>query len=149
MSLWRYAGRAWRDPLVRAACLDLQAAHGQCISLLLWRMWAVAERRAVDADGLERAVLAARAWEGQVVGPLRAAREALGGRSPNPLTLIEDRARATLRARVLADEIATEKALLRALEPLATAIGAPEDAKSALIDVAARWGGAPPPPEMT
>ncbi len=145
MSLWRYATRAWRDPAVRAACLDLQTVHGQCVSLLLWRMWLVAGRRGVDADGLERAIVAARAWEVQVVGPLRAVREALGAPADPTLDIIDAATRVTLRARILAGEIAAERTLLQALEPLASKAGAGEDANSALMDVAARWGGGAPP----
>ncbi len=145
MSLWQYARRAWLDGAVRTACIDLQNVHGQCASLLLWRMWAVARRRAVDARALERAILAARAWETGVVGPLRVARGALDASADNRLDFIDDVARLTLRARVLAAEIAAERALLRALEPLAATVGAREDAKAALVEVAARWGGAAPP----
>ena len=42
MSLWDWTLRAYAQPGVPEACLDLQDRHGQNTSLLLWAVWAEA-----------------------------------------------------------------------------------------------------------
>ncbi len=141
MRLWDYAVAVYGRPEVRAACLALQDDHGQCVSLLLWRAWAVAEGRALSEADLAAALAVARAWEAQVSAPLRSARRAL--RLPPPE--IGEARRAELHDRVLAIELEAERALLDALEartPPATTL--PGDLTAALTALAAAWRpGAP------
>lgn len=144
MGLWDWAVRAYGRPGVAPACLHLQDAHGQNAPLLLAAAWAAAEGRTLDLDA---AVGLARAWEADVVGPLRAARRGLKmSHSPIP-----DAGRETLRETVKAVELESERLLLAALETLAWP-GDPAEIGAALDRAARAWAqmkfSAPPPDEV-
>ena len=137
MRLWDWALEVHARPGVGVACLTLQDDHGQCVSLLLWRAWTVAEARPVASPLLEAAIADARVWEGQVTAPLRSARRAM-----KTLTIVDDAQRVALRARVQAAELDAERLLLEALEartPAAT--DAREDLAAALEAAATAWNG--------
>jgi uncharacterized protein (TIGR02444 family) len=122
---------------VGEAALALQDDHGQCVSLMLWRAWTVAEGRPVSAAQVEAAMADARVWESQVTAPLRSARRAMKG-----LAIVEDDARVALRARVQAAELDAERLLLEALESRTPqGGGAEEDLAAALAPLAAAWNG--------
>jgi len=143
LTLWDFAAEIWRRPGLEAACLALQDDDGQCVPLLLWRLWTLAERRAVSAGTVAAAVAVARGWNDSVVAPLRAIRLVL--RPPRPP--VDDDARLALRARLRDAELAAERALFEALEGLTTAGGGPWDAPlPALLELARAWG-APAPEE--
>lgn len=129
MNAWNFATAVWGRPGVAEACLRLQDRHGQCVTLLLWRAWAAGEGRAVDEAVLARAAAVARTFEGEVIGPLRRARRALGAPAGE---LAGARA---LKARAAALELAAEKALTETLE-------------AALADAARAWSGAAPKAEI-
>lgn len=133
MRLWDFALAAWAKPGVEAACLKLQDDHGQCVSLLLWRAWAVAEGR--PAQPMGRAVDLAHAWENEIIAPLRAARRApLGSADP-----------AAARDAARAAELAAERRLLEALEALTpTPAGADGKLGEALAALAHAWNGRRP-----
>ncbi len=112
MGLWDWALAAYARPNVAAVCLALQDGHGQNVPLLLAAAWAASEGRTLDLD---RAVDLTRAWEADVVGPLRSARRGLKmSQSPIP-----DSGREALRETVKAVELEAERLLLAALESLA------------------------------
>jgi len=73
--LWRFSLRTYAVPGVAPACLALQDAHGVDVNLLMFWLWAGAER-GVEADGpaIGRADALIGAWRENVVLPLRAAR---------------------------------------------------------------------------
>src|SRR6185295_9424136 len=75
--LWDFALAAYARPGAEAACLALQDEHGQCVPLLLWRLWTVAEGRDVDAALEVSAAAAAPAWDAAAVAPLRKLRRGL------------------------------------------------------------------------
>lgn len=131
MSLWSWAVEAYGRTGVAPAALALQDDQGQCVPLLLWAAWA----RPIDPDLIGRAVDLARAWEAAAILPLRTARRGL----KTPLPGAEASARETLRARVKADELESERLLLGALEALGGSGGA--DPETALAAVATAWGG--------
>lgn len=141
MGLWDWALSAYARPNVAAVCLALQDGHGQNVPLLLAAAWAAAEGRTLDLD---RAVALTRAWEADVVAPLRAARRGLKiSRNPIP-----DTGREALRETVKAVELEAERLLLRALESLAWP-GDLAPVEPALAAAAARWSAtknSPPPP---
>lgn len=141
MGLWDWALAAYARPGVAPVCLALQDGHDQNIPLLLAAAWAAEEGRALDLD---RAVSLTRAWEADVVGPLRTARRALKvSRGPIP-----DTSREALRETVKAVELEAERLLLAALESLAWP-GDVAPAEPALTAAAARWSAtknSPPPP---
>lgn len=138
MKVWDHAVALYARAGVERACLALQDSGGQCVALLLWRLWAVDEGRPVDGALARRAAALARAWEDQVVSPLRAVRRALERGSPS----IADDARAALREKVGAAERSAERVLLEALGAL-TPDPAEEretDCLSALSALATAWG---------
>ncbi len=97
---------------MREACLTLQDAHGQSVAFLLWRAWAAAERRAVDARALAQARNLASDWTTQVIAPLRKVRRRLAADHPG----IDPAERARLGADAAALEFDAERCLILALE---------------------------------
>lgn len=144
MGLWDWAVQAYGRPGAASACLHLQDAHSQNVPLLLAAAWAASQARTLDLDA---AVHLARAWEADVVAPLRAVRRALKV-SHGP---IPDAGREALRETVKAVELESERLLLAALEKLAWP-GEPADPGVALGRAAAAWAhmkfSAPPPGEV-
>ena len=112
MSLWERASRAYESAEVERLCLELQDDYGQCVSYLLWAVWAARHGRPVTQAELILAAGLARDWEAEVTAPLRAARRAL--KQPRPP--MADARREALRTRVKAVELAAERTLLEALE---------------------------------
>lgn len=144
MSLWDFALAAWRRPGVEQACLELQEAFGQPPPLLLWRMWALAGRRPVGEAELAAAVSAAKAWQAQVIDPLRQTRRAL--KAPPP-PFAAERCR-PLKDQVMAAEVAAERVLLDVLEALSPPPGErePADPAAALGALCRAWGRPAPAP---
>jgi uncharacterized protein (TIGR02444 family) len=137
MSLWDFSVAVHARPNVDAICLELQDDHGQCVSLLLWRLWTVVEGRAVGSETLETAATCARLWDGAAVSPLRAVRRRLKA----PHTPIPDEARLALRTRIAEVEFAAEKLLLETLEALTPPPGGDGEAPfAALAALGAHWG---------
>jgi uncharacterized protein (TIGR02444 family) len=138
---WDFAVEIYGKADVAAAALALQQRHRQCISLLLWRLWAAREGRPVDADVLMIAVAAAKSLEAEVLGPSRRIRAALKTARP-PL---QDTPRLAARAAYAASELAAERALIEALESLTPpSRGAAEDSQAALEEATRAWGGVAP-----
>ncbi|MGA0603745.1 TIGR02444 family protein [Caulobacter sp. KR2-114] len=143
MRLWDFATRLYADPQVEAACLSLQDDHGQCVSFLIWRLWALKEGRPVDARLLGDAVLTARTWETAATAPLRAVRRRL---KTLPSTIPAD-GQGRLRQAILAAELESERLLLEALETATPETsGLVPGAERALAAAALAWGGAKAPP---
>jgi uncharacterized protein (TIGR02444 family) len=130
--LWDYAVMAWEKPDVASLCLDLQDRSGQCVAVLLWRAWAAGEKRSVDGASLARALELARAWEGELLQPLRRARRS-GLADP------------ALAAAIRADELDAEHRLLDVLEDLTPpSSGDSHDLMRTLTETMAAWNGAQP-----
>ncbi len=140
MGLWDWALAAYARPGVAPVCLALQDGHDQNIPLLLAAAWAAEQGRTLDLD---RAVAVTRAWEADVVAPLRSARRALKLSHPP----VRDSGREALRETVKAVELEAERLLLAALESLAWP-GDVAPVEAALTAAAARWTpskNSPPP----
>jgi len=145
VDVWRYSVAAYAQPDVEAACLRLQDEHGQCVPLLLWRLWACAEGRAVDRALLDLAVAAARAWDEAAVAPLRKMRRGL----KRPFPLIGDASREALRGDIKAAELNAERMLLETLEAMTPAPnGAAAAPGAALASLCKAWNGAAPDREL-
>jgi uncharacterized protein (TIGR02444 family) len=129
-TLWGWIVRAYARPGVAEAALDLQDAHGQNIPLLLFAVWS----GGADPARLAEATALVRRWETAVVGPLRAVRRTL----KTPVPPIADRGREAVRGQVKAAELAVERLLLEALEPLGRPPGG-ADAVTALRAAAGVW----------
>jgi uncharacterized protein (TIGR02444 family) len=141
IDVWRYCVAAYAQPDVEAACLRLQDEHGQCVPLLLWRLWACAEGRAVDKTLLDLAVAAAKAWDEAAVAPLRKMRRGL----KRPFPLIGDSSREALRGDIKAAELNAERMLLQTLEAMTPASnGAAAAPEAALASLFKAWYGATP-----
>jgi uncharacterized protein (TIGR02444 family) len=131
MSLWGWAVEAYGRPGVPQACLALQDEHGQSTAFLLWAVWA----KAGDPVLLARAAQVARAWDGQVVSPLRDVRRRLKAAFPP----VDEAAREGLRDDVKAAELRAERVLMETLDSLgATRGGTP--ALAALAAASRAWG---------
>lgn len=136
MTAWDHALSRYDRPDVQAICLELQDAHGQCVPLLLWRLWTLDESRAVDDGLVVEAAAFARNWSWRIVAPLRSVRRSLKAPSPPAPTA----ALVALGCDIQAAELAAERLLLDALESLTPPPGArpaPADALDALV---AAWG---------
>jgi uncharacterized protein (TIGR02444 family) len=110
---WDYSLELYRRPGVEDACLELQRRHGLDVNLLLLCCWLGARGVALDRATLQRAELAVRDWQVEVVRPMRAVRRRLKIKleNPDPMSVHEgwpDLARA-LRRRALALEIDAER----------------------------------------
>ena len=141
LALWDYATDVWRRPDVEPVCLALQDAYGHSPPLLLWRLWAVDQSRALDVSMIEQAVAAARRWENVVTRPLRAVDQGMKAILPS----VSAESRAAIRGKLRALELDAERALLDALEDLAPPPGDRiDDGLSALLELAAIWGAAGP-----
>jgi uncharacterized protein (TIGR02444 family) len=124
VTIWSFAAEFWGRPGVEAACLELQDQDGQCVALLLWRLWTLETGRNPPPSTLDHAVTVARTWDHSVLGHLRATRRAL---APS-LAPIEDQAREALRDLVRSAELHAERMLLEALARLPTDSAAPAGA---------------------
>jgi uncharacterized protein (TIGR02444 family) len=141
VSLWDWAAAAYARPGVEDLCLTLQDDHGQCVGYLLWTAWATLNGRWTGPADLTEAAATAQGWETTVLRPLRSVRRALKQSSPG----VADAARDSLRARIMAEELAAERMLLETLEARTPPRGgeaAPLD--QALRDAAGAWGPLPP-----
>jgi uncharacterized protein (TIGR02444 family) len=143
LSLWARALQAYASSEVERICLELQDRHGQCVSYMLWALWADEQRRAVDAALAARAATLARVFETGVLAPLRTARRTLKAEMDGVL----DPARKATRERIKADELAGEALLLRSLEAMTPTAIAAHDQPGALAAAVTAW--APPPPPKT
>ncbi|MDE2357351.1 MAG: TIGR02444 family protein [Alphaproteobacteria bacterium] len=128
--IWDFALAHYGAAGVKAAALALQDDHGQCVSFLLWRLWAWRRGLAVSPRTLARASGMARDTETHRLRPLRAERRAL--------------AAGASRARALDREIEVERGLLEDLArlPLADAPGglAPTTLIDALAEAVRAYG---------
>jgi uncharacterized protein (TIGR02444 family) len=139
MRLWTFAVAIHGEPGVDAGLIDLQDNHGQCVSYLLWAVWAARHGRRVGEAELALAAGLARNWEAEVAAPLRAARRSLK-RSWPPMA---DAKREALRTRVKASELSAERTLLEALEALTPrrTRSSPDDVAQRLDAAMAAWSG--------
>jgi uncharacterized protein (TIGR02444 family) len=111
VSLWDWVLSAYERPGVPEATLELQDAHGQNTSFLLWAAWAGVRDEAL----LARAAAVTRDWDETALVPLRAVRRAL--KPPRPP--VADPGREALREDVKAAELKAERLLVETLEALA------------------------------
>jgi uncharacterized protein (TIGR02444 family) len=135
--LWDWAVATYARPGVADACLQLQDEHAQSVPLLLWALWSAEAGRTPD---LLTGAATARAWEEEVVGPLRRLRRALKALDPEP-------DREAVRDQVKAVELDAERRLLAQLERLAPLRGDPAAPATLLVWAAEDWGR-PAAPEV-
>lgn len=131
MALWDWTLRAYSQDGVPQACLDLQDAHGQNTSLLLWAVWAEAADPALLACAADLALR----WEALALSPVRGVRRAL----KPPFAGIGDAEREALREDVKAVELRAERVLMDALEAMTGDPGGAH-ALAALQAASAAWG---------
>lgn len=133
-ALWDWAVATYARPGVADACLRLQDEHEQSVPLLLWALWSAEAGRTPD---LLTGAATARAWEEEVVGPLRRLRRALKALEPDP-AFGQDRE--AVRDQVKAVELDAERRLLAQLERLGPLRGEPAAAATLLLWAAEDWG---------
>lgn len=143
--LWSWAVAAYAAPDVADVCLALQDHHDQSVPLLLWAAWAARSGRRPDAETLEAACDAARAWQETVIAPLRSVRRVLKAPVPD----IDDDARLSVREQVKAAELASERRLLAALEALSPpSDGLARSALDGLAEASRAWSRVVPRPAL-
>ena len=136
MSLWERASRAYESAEVERLCLELQDDYGQCVSYLLWAIWAGEQGRVIGPDLAAQAAELAGDWELSVLKPLRAVRRRL----KSSVAGISDTAREASRERLKDEEIAAEQLLLDALEAMTPAAGRQSgDLRGSLHIAQAAW----------
>jgi len=142
--LWAFAVALHAEPGVDAALIDLQDNHGQCVSYLLWAIWAARHGRPVSDAELADAARLARDWEAEVTAPLRAARRNL----KRPWPPVSDARREALRSRAKAVEFAAERTLLETLEASTRrrSRAGTADVRGRLQAAMAAWSAPAPPP---
>lgn len=136
--LWQWAVAIYADSDVAEQCLRLQDEHGQCVPLLLWAAWAGGRQRAVPPDSARAASAISRAWNTNVVVPLRDMRRRL----KIAVDAMDDERRLAIRERIKGLELLAERQLLEELAalPLDPPARCPDDPLvSALLIVAAQW----------
>jgi uncharacterized protein (TIGR02444 family) len=144
VSLWDEAVAVYARPGVKAACLELQNRHGQCVSYLLWAGWAAQSGRFVDAEGLAACAKLARWWDDEAVKPARRAAVKLDAMIAD----FDESARARAHAMVWEQALTPERLLLAALEARTPACGARPAVAEALQAAARAWGDHPAPTEL-
>jgi uncharacterized protein (TIGR02444 family) len=143
--LLNWSLRAYAAPGVADLCLQLQDDHGQSVCLLLWAGWLGAKAARPAPGALADAVGIARAWEDDVVGPLRTARRGLTAAPGVP-----DAARQSLRTQAHQIELAAESALLNALGALPIEPVPPRaDPTSGFLAICAAWRTPAPRERLT
>jgi uncharacterized protein (TIGR02444 family) len=142
VKLWDFAVAIHGEPGVDAGLIALQDHHGQCVSYLLWAVWAARHGRAVGEAELALAVGLARDWEAEVAGPLRAVRRTL----KRPWLPMAAAKRKALRTRVKASELAAERTLLEALDALTPRRRAAAVVAQRLHAAMEAWSGLAPAP---
>lgn len=140
MKLWDFAVAIHGEPGVDTGLINLQDKHGQCVSYLLWAVWAARHGRAVGEAELTLAAGLARDWEAEVGGPLRAVRRTLK-RSWPPMA---DARREALRTKVKASELSAERTLLEALEAMTPRRRGAADVAMQLHAAMAAWSSPAP-----
>lgn len=111
---WDWALAIYARGRVSAICLELQDAHDQCVSLLLWAAWLGTKRLVMQADMAAVAADMAHAWTGQVLEPVRKVRRCL----KEPISGMEDGARLRIREQIKALELEAEHQLMLGLADL-------------------------------
>ena len=141
LALWDWSLRAYADPRVRELLLDLQDVNEQNVCLLLWAAWAGQSGRRLDADSFDEAVDLARAWEDNVVRPLRGLRRTLKKGVPD----LDSSAREAVCQEIKTVELSAERASLAALQAVPEAdSGKVHSVEAALVAAARAWGGRTP-----
>ena len=136
-SLWDWALEAYARPGAAEVCLELQDRHGQSVPYLLWAAWAAQGGVTLGAAELSAGAWLARAWDEAAVAPLRQVRRRL----KTPMSGMPDAPREAARAQVKAAELATEHALMLALEAMTPAErGEARPLAQALTEASAAWG---------
>jgi len=131
MGVWDWTLGAYGRAGVPEACLELQDAHGQMSSFLLWAVWA----ETADAALLARAAELARRWDSLALRPVRDVRRALKA----PFEGVSDPAREGLRDDVKAAELRAERVLMESLGAMTRGRGG-APALAALKAASAAWG---------
>jgi uncharacterized protein (TIGR02444 family) len=74
---WQFSLAVYAAPGVAAECLALQTALDIDVNMLLFGAWLGARKTVMTAEDIEAFEATVRPWRHSVVGPLRAARDAL------------------------------------------------------------------------
>ena len=128
-ALWPWAVQAYGREGAEALFLELQDSQGQSVCYLLWAAWMTADGRGAVHGLLIEGAGIARAWEAEIIHPLRQVRRRLKAADAE-----------ALYDQVKAAEFDAERALMATLEALAPRpTGSPGDMASALAAASRAW----------
>lgn len=136
MSIWSWTLEAYARPDVPDACLALQDAHGQNTPFLLWAIWA----EGPPAEVLAKGEALAKAWEAEVLSPIRTVRRRLKA----DFAPVDAGARLALREDIKAAELHAERLLMETLADLVGQHKGGVPALAALEAASAAWGRTAP-----
>ncbi len=128
---WRFSLKFYRKPGIAEACIALQDACGVDVNLLLFVLWQASLSRRLAVEEVDAWRARTRAWNADVIAPLRAVRRRLKGGSP----LIEAGTAAAFRTKVKGLELEAERLQQQAMFDLAHA--APPGTPAASVQAAA------------
>jgi len=114
-------------PEVGKVCLDLQDRFGADVNIVLYCLWQAYRGRRLSDDDIRNVIELVRAWQVNVVRPLRATRRFLKASAPEwPSQDID-----LLRKRVKAEELQAEHLQQITMETTFADLGEIDDAKTA------------------
>lgn len=107
---WEFSIAYYRQPDVKACCLELQEDYGWDVNLLLFCCWASGAGYLLKAGNIQALHAASEHWRNTEILPVRQRRQALGKRleSNKHDSQPEDQTRASYKA-LLGQELAAEK----------------------------------------
>ncbi len=129
---WRFSLRTYRAPGMQAACLALQESCDADVNLLLLCGWLGRSGRSIDKRRLREAMRCVRAWQSDVIAPVRQARRALKRNPPRDADLAR-----RLRHQMLALELELEFIEQAMLAELAARWPAPRRSTAPEVAIAA------------
>jgi uncharacterized protein (TIGR02444 family) len=131
---WRFSLGLYRKPGVAEACIGLQDECGVDVNLLLFLLWQASLSRRLHAADVTELRARTRAWNQEVIVPLRALRRELKSGS----ALIEGGAAEAFRTKVKGLELEAERLQQQAMFDLAPTVpgvpaGSTQDAAAANV----------------
>src|ERR1700760_3087984 len=126
---WTFSLGFYRGAGVSEACLELQDACGVDVNVVLFLLWLASQKRQLAADQVKQLADKVRAWQADVIGPIRALRRQLKTGAP----LLDKGSAELFRTKIKAIELESERLQQEAMAgvaggPKGRAAGAPRSA---------------------
>jgi uncharacterized protein (TIGR02444 family) len=125
---WRFSLGFYRQPGVADACLVLQDRFGADVNTVLFLLWLAIDKRQLRQEAVQGLADKVRAWQSDVVLPLRELRRRLKSASP----LVEASTAEVFRNKIKATELEAERLQQEAMFALSKTL-ASEPAESVVL----------------